>query len=66
MRALNFDGGRDHSPGDTKYMLYIPLGAEEELSVSCVRELIGEEVIGEGRRGCKAMGGSCESLRVKS
>ena len=38
VRALNFDGGRDHSPGDTKYMLYIPLGTEEELSVSCVRE----------------------------
>ena len=37
VRALSFDGGRDHSSGDRKYMLYIPLGVDEELSVSCGR-----------------------------
>ena len=52
MRALSFDGGRDHTSGDRKYMLYIPLGADEELSVSCGRGDVGgvmwEEVMWEG------------------
>ena len=47
MRALSFDGGRDHTPGDRKYMLYIPLGTDEELSVSCGRGDVGGS---EGRR----------------
>ena len=43
MRALGFDGGRDHTSGDRKYeyMLYIPLGDDEELSVSSGRGDVG-------------------------
>ena len=68
MRALSFDGGRDHTSGDRKYMLYIPLGTDEELSVSCGRGDVGG-VMWEGvrvdevkweKRGCeevKSVGG---------
>ena len=37
VRALSFDGGRDHGPGEKKYTLYIQLGEDSEFTVSvCV------------------------------
>lgn len=58
VRALNFEEGCDSS-GDKKYMLYIPLGEEEEFSVSCGRGDGWEGWEGwEGGRVGGVMGGS--------
>ena len=63
MRALSFDGGRDHTSGDRKYMLYIPLGADEELSVSCGRGDVGGSDVGGGDMGGSDGGGGDMGVR---